>query len=171
MNRYLLVLCTLMLAILSSCSKKEDEPTAAEDLRTGVWARPMTNNTYVFGKVMYKDPVTNGDSTRDYIPRDLLCHIDNSLEFKANGVGSLEYGVNRCSGSEAQNKTFTWEMNDDGSRLSMYGVGDFFGADNVEATVLLRSLGVLTIRYRQITIDPRFQTSDTLVYTDVIRRL
>ncbi len=170
MNRYLLVLSALMLLILGSCSKPDDTPTAEEDLRTGVWGRPVSGNTITPGKVTYKDPVTNGDSTRDYLPGNLSCHLDNTLQFKTNNVGILGYGVEKCSGSEAETKTFTWQMSQDGQHLSMYGVGDFFGMDNVEATVLTRSMGYLSITYRQIVVDPRFQTADTLIYTDVIRR-
>jgi hypothetical protein len=170
MNRYLLVASALMLLILNACSKADNTPTAQEDLRTGTWFRPVIDSQIVFGKVTYKDPVTNGDSTRNYMPHNLLCHLDNSLQFKANGNGVLSYGVAKCSGSEADTRTFTWEMSDDGNRLSMYGVGDFFGTDNVEATVTLRSMGYLTLRYREVTINPRFQTSDTLIFTDTIRR-
>lgn len=159
-----------MLTILASCSKPDSTPTAAEDLRTGTWARPVVNKIITPGKETYKDPLTGGDSTRDYAANGLACHLDNSLQFKVNGDGLIEYGVERCSGSEATTKSFNWAMSPDGNRLSMYGVGDFFGADNVEATVVSRSMGYLTIRYRKVTINPRFQTSDTLTYTDVIRR-
>lgn len=170
MNRYLLVLSALMTAILTSCSKPDETPTAADDLRTGTWARPVVNNVITPGKEIYKDPLTGGDSTRNYEPNGRTCHLDNALQFKNNGDGIIEYGVEKCSGSEATTRSFTWTMSADGNRLSMYGVADFFGADNVEATVVTRSMGYLTIRYRKVTINPRFQTSDTLTYTDVIRR-
>jgi len=170
MNRYLLVLSALMLLILGACSKADDTPTAAEDLRSGTWGRPASADTFLTGKVTYKDPLTNGDSIRGYYPGGLVCHMDNTLQFNENNSGLIGYGAKKCSGSEAGSKAFTWQISQDGNHLSMYGVGDFFGVDNVEATILTRSMGTLYIRYTQIIVDPRFQTADTLIYNDVIRR-
>lgn len=170
MNRYKLVLSALMLLLLGACSKPDETPTPEEDLRNGTWGRPGSGEFITPGKMTYKDPVTNGDSTREYLPGGKDCHLDNTLQFKTNGIGLLSYGVERCTGSEAENKTFNWEMSQDGREINMYGVADFFGTDNVKATVLVRSMGYLSIKYSSITVDPRFQTADTVVYTDVIRR-
>jgi hypothetical protein len=170
MNRYLLVLSALMLMILGACSKGDDAPTAEEDLRNGIWGRTPSADTFLPGKVTYKDPLTNGDSTRGYYPGGLVCHMDNTIQFLENNKGQISYGAKKCSGSESVTKTFTWAVSQDGNHLSMYGVGDFFGTDAVEATIVTRTLGVLTITYKQVTLDPRFQTSDTLKFTDVIRK-
>jgi len=162
MNRLLLTLGALVI-ILSACKKEDSPVTAEEDLRSGMWRRTS-------GKVTYKDPQTHGDSTMDYFTLQPECRKDNVLSFKVNDVGVLDLGVLRCTAGEADTKTFTWQVREDGTRISLYGVSDYFPANDIDADIITRTLGYLTIRYRVITTDAIFQTADTMIYTDVLRR-
>jgi hypothetical protein len=162
MNRLLLTLGALLI-LLSACKKEDSPVTAEEDLRTGMWRRTS-------GKETYKDPLTRGDSTRDYYTDQPDCRKDNMLTFKVNDVGVLDLGTLRCTAGEADTKTFTWQVTQDGKRISLYGVSDYFPANDIDADIITRTLGYLTIRYRVITTDAIFQTADTIIYTDVLRR-
>jgi len=162
MNRLLLTFGVL--AVLLSGCKKDDGPVSAEeDLRSGSWRRSS-------GKVTYKDPATRGDSTMDYFTPQLECRKDNSMTFKFNDVGVLDLGVLRCTAGEGDTKTFTWQVREDGKRILLYGVSDYFPANDIDADIITRTLGYLTIRYRVISTDAVFQTADTMIYTDVLRK-
>ena len=162
MNRLLLTL-SLLLLIFSACTKPDNPVTAEEDLRSGTWVRSS-------GKVTAKDSLTGGDSTTDYVAPQDTCRKDNSLVFKENRVGVMNLGVLHCTIGEADTKTFTWQITEDGQHISLYGVSDYFPANDIDADIITRTLGYLTIKYKVIEIDPVFQTSDTLVYTDVLRK-
>ena len=141
--------------------------TAEEDLRSGVWVRTS-------GKVSVKDPDTKKDILFDYwadwAKGDDSCRRDNSLKFNTNFSGSMSLGSLQCTPGEPSSKAFTWKMDADGKRISLYNVGDYFPVDDIDADVLTRTLGYLTIRYKVITVDPAFGTADTAIFTDVLRR-
>jgi hypothetical protein len=161
MNRLLLTLSALIV-LFASC-KKEDAPTSAEeDLRSGVWRRTS-------GKYLYKDPDTKGDSLRNYMLTEDPCRLDNSIRFKEGYVGEINHGDNHCTAAES-NKDFTWAITRDEKHISLYGVRDYFPINDVDAEILTRTLGYLTIRYKVITADAAHSTFDTLIYTDVLRR-
>lgn len=161
MNRLLLTL-GLMLTVFAAC-KKEDAPTSAEeDLRSGTWRRTS-------GKVTYKDSLTRGDSLRDYTLNEDPCRKDNSLKFKENYTGLIDHGSIHCTAAEST-KEFQWEITKDEKHIRLYGVADYFPVNDVDADILTRTLGYLTIRYKLVTADPIHSTYDTLIYTDVLRR-
>jgi hypothetical protein len=161
MNRLLLAL-SAFIVVFASC-KKEDAPTSAEeDLRSGTWRRTS-------GKVQYKDSVTRGDSIRNYMLTENPCRLDNSIKFKDGYVGEIDHGENHCNEADAI-KVFTWAITKDEKHISLYGVADYFPINDVDAEVLTRTLGYLTIRYKVVTPDPVHSTFDTLIYTDVLRR-
>ena len=162
MNRLLLTLSSLLL-LLSACTKSDPPVSAEEDLRSGTWTRTS-------GTKVSKDSLTHGDSTRDYVGPQDTCRKDNSLTFKENLVGVMNLGVLHCTAGEPDTKAFTWQMTEDGNRISLYGVSDYFPANDIDADVVTRTLGYLTIKYRVISLDPVFQTSDTVIYTDVLRK-
>lgn len=162
MARILLTL-SAYLVLFSACKKAESPVTAEDDLRSGTWRRTS-------GRVTFKDPDTRGDSTLNYLEEELKCRLDNSLQFKDNFTGVMNLGGDRCTEAEPDTKAFTWQITKDEKKISLYGVEDYFPANNVDADILTRTLGYLTIRYRIIEIDPAFQTADTLIFTDVLRR-
>lgn len=161
MNRLLLTLSALML-VLASCKKESTQTSAEEDLRSGTWRRTS-------GKVQYKDPNTRGDSLRNYMLDEDPCRLDNTIKFKEGYVGEINYGDNHCSAAESI-KEFTWAITKDEKRISLYGVADYFPVNDLDADIITRTLGYLTIRYRVVTADPIHSTFDTLIYTDVLRR-
>ncbi len=162
MNRLLLTLSSLLL-ILSACTKADSPVSAEEDLRSGTWVRSS-------GTVIMKDSLTRGDSTIDYVSPQDTCRKDNSLVFKENLVGVMNLGDLHCAVGEADTKAFTWQMSKDGNHISLYGVSDYFPANDIDADVITRTLGTMTIKYKVIQMDPVFQVSDTLIYTDVLRK-
>jgi hypothetical protein len=161
MNRLLLTLGVAAL-LFSACKKGDQTTSAEEDLRSGTWRRTS-------GKVLYKDPISRSDSLRDYVLTDSLCRKDNSLNFKEGRIGYIDPGSVHCTPGEYQ-KEFTWEVSKDEKHISLYDVADYFPINDVDAEILTRTLGYLTIRYTVINADPIHSTYDTLVYTDVLRR-
>src|SRR6187402_2689504 len=105
MNRLLLTLSSLLL-LLSACTKSDPPMSAEEDLRSGTWVRTS-------GKVTYKDPLTHGDSTRDYLLTEPTCRLDNSLVFKVNLQGVMNLGADHCVSGEPDTKAFTWQITED----------------------------------------------------------
>lgn len=162
MNRFILFLGSALL-FLASCTKVEDPVSIEEDLRDGKWRRTS-------GKVTYKDPLTNGDSTRDYLPELPDCRKDNAMEFKENYEGTLHMGAQQCTAGEPDTKRFTWQVTNNAQKLLLYGVEDYFPESDIAADIVSQTLGYLTIRYQVITVDPQFQTRDTLTFTDVLRK-
>src|SRR5690606_1105381 len=118
MNRLILTLGSLLL-LLAACSKTDSPVSAEEDLRSGTWRRTS-------GKVTIKDPLTRGDSTKDYFSDQPACRRDNSMTFRVNFEGTLDLGAERCTAGEPDTKSFTWQINEDGKRMSLYGVGEYF---------------------------------------------
>ncbi len=163
MNRLLLALGALLLLSAAACNKSVDSPTSAEeDLRSGTWVRTS-------GRVTYKDTTTRGDSTRDYILKEDTCRKDNSITFKEGNVGTINHGTLHCVAAEST-KDFTWDISVDEKQLHLYGVADYFPTNNIDAEIVTRTLGYLTLRYKVINVDPLHQTRDTLIYTDILRR-
>ncbi len=162
MNRLLLTLAA-MLVLFAACTKPDSPLSAEEDLRDGTWRRSS-------GRVTYKDSLTRGDSTIVYDTLEPKCRQDNRLKFNVNLKGTMSLGPDFCTAGEADNKEFTWQIRDNEKRLSLYGVSDYFPTNDVDAEILTRALGTLTIQYRVIKLDPAFQTADTLIYTDILRR-
>ncbi len=162
MNRLLLTLGALLIIAAAACNKTDSTTSAEEDLRSGTWRRTS-------GKQQYKDPITRGDSLRDYILLEDTCRKDNSLVFKEGYVGNVDHGGLHCVAAEST-KEFHWEVTKDEKHISLYGVADYFPINNVDADIITRTLGYLTIRYKVVTADPIHSTFDTLIYTDVFRR-
>lgn len=162
MNRIVLTLGSMML-LFAACTKPDDPVSIEDDLRSGVWRRTS-------GKVTYKDPATKGDSTMDYMPGVSDCRKDNAMEFKENFDGKMLLGDNHCTAGEPQTKPFTWQVTNNGQKLLLYGVSDYFPQNDIAADIVTQTLGYLTIRYQVITMDPQFQTSDTVTFTDVLRK-
>ena len=172
MNRVLLFISAALL--FTACSKSVDSPQSAEeDLRTGTWKRTS-------GRVAYKDPITRGDSSTRYdlgtgstTRPDLAaptCWDDNSLLFKVANVGTINLGSTACTPSDPPSRNFTWQVTQDEKHISLYGVQDYFPIDNIDADIITRTLGFLTIRYKSVHVDTIYHTYDTLTYTDVLRR-
>lgn len=164
MNRALLLLCASCL-IFGSC-KKTDPPadTVEQTLRSAnQWVR-------VSARVVYKDPLTHGDSTKNYIDSSIICRLDNTMRFNTGFVGVENLGIKHCEIGEPDTKEFTWQATNDGKRLLLYGVQDLFPMNNIDASIETLALGALTLKYSQIIVNPQFQTADTLVYTDVFRQ-
>ena len=161
MNRLLLTLSALLI-IFSACKKADSTTSAEEDLRSGTWRRTS-------GKVVYKDSLTGGDSVRDWLLTEADCRKDNSIVFKTGYIGTIDHGAIHCINAESTNE-FNWEISKDEKHISLYGVADYFPVNEVDAEILTRTLGYLTIRYRVINADPLASTYDTLIYTDVLRR-
>ncbi len=161
MNRLLLTLGVVALSF-GACNKGDSTTSAEEDLRSGTWRRTS-------GKVLYKDPYTRKDSLVDYVLTDSACRKDNALNFKDGRVGTIDPGSVHCTAGEYF-KEFTWEVSKDEKHISLYGVADYFPVNDVDAEILTRTLGYLTIRYKVVNADPIHSTYDTLVYTDVLRR-
>jgi hypothetical protein len=162
MNRLLLSLGALLL-VFSACNKPDSPVSAEEDLRSGTWKRTS-------GKVTFKDPLTRGDSTKDYWSTEPECRLDNTLTFRVNYIGEMNLGTDHCSAGEPDTKAFTWQITEDGKKISLYGVKEYFPAEDIDADIVTRTLGFLTIQYRVITTDPIFQTADTTIYRDVLRK-
>lgn len=148
---------------LAACTKGDDPVSIEEDLRGGTWRRTS-------GKVTLKDPLTGGDSTLDYLTDLPDCRKDNAMEFKENFEGLMHMGAQQCIAGEPDTKKFTWQVTNNGTRLLLYGVEDFFPQSDIAADIISQTLGYLTIRYQVITVDPQFQTRDTLTYNDVLRK-
>ncbi len=162
MNRLLLFIGAAL--IFSACNKSVESPQSAEeDLRSGIWKRTS-------GRVTYKDPITRGDSTVRYDLTQPKCWDDNSLKFMVNNQGTLDLGTTACTPSDPPTKAFTWHVTQDETHISLYGVQDYFPTDNVDATIITRTLGFLTIKYQAVHVDTLYHTFDTLTYTDVLRR-
>ena len=162
MNRVLPFISAALL--FSACNKTVDSPQSAEeDLRTGVWKRTT-------GRVTYKDPITRGDSTVRYDLTQPLCWDDNSLRFKVNDKGTLDLGSTACQASDPPTKDFTWQVTNNETHISIYGVQDYFPTNNVDAEIVTRTLGFLSIKYQAVHVDTLYHTYDTLTYTDVLRR-
>jgi len=161
MNRVLLILGVVVF-LLGSCKKSDSPVSAEEDLRSGTWIHSSWKKTV-------KDPITLGDSTVDYVLDD--CSADNHLIFQTNFDGYIDLGTVHCSTGEPSTQPFTWQITNNEQHISLYHVADFFQADNVEAEIVTRTLGYLTLKYSVITLNPLYNTSDTVIYTDVLRKL
>jgi hypothetical protein len=162
MNRVLLALCVLPL-LFAACKKSDDTTTSAEeDLRSGTWKRTS-------GKVSRLDPVTRKVTIYDYYSDEPECRKDNSLHFGMDYSGTIDHGKVFCSSAETATE-FHWEVSKDEKRISLYGVKDYFPVNDLDAEILTRTLGYLTIRYQVITADAAHSTYDTATYTDVLRR-
>ncbi len=162
MNRLLLALGALFVIAVAACNKVDSPTSAEEDLRSGVWRRTS-------GRVTYKDTISRGDSTRDYILKEDTCRKDNSIVFKEANLGTINHGTLHCVAAEST-KDFTWGISDDEKRIYLYGVADYFPVNNIDADIVTRTLGYLTITYKVINLDPIHSTRDTLIYTDILRR-
>jgi hypothetical protein len=162
MNRLLLTL-TALIVIFASCNKADEQASVEDDLRSGTWR--ITSE-----RITYKDPVTYGDSTQLYQPFLLPCVVDNTLEFKANYTGILNFGSDHCSSTEPGTKEFTWGVTENDTHLAIYNAGEYFPTNTVEGTILTRTLGYLTIRYRVVMPHPDTHTYDTVYFTDVMRK-
>ena len=165
MNRAILLICALIV-VSSSCKKVSDPPeTTQQKLRSAnYWMRTS-------GKVTYKDSLTRGDSTRPSIDSFISCRLDNTLNFGNAFIGKIILGSAHCEIGEPDSRDFSWNCSADGKHLSMYGVQEVFFSNNVEAEILNLSFDALSLRYQVINVDPQFQTADTLIYTDVFRKL
>ncbi|MBS1614606.1 MAG: hypothetical protein JST06_00645 [Bacteroidetes bacterium] len=161
MNRVILALCVLPLLFVA-CKKSDSTTSIEEDLRSGVWTRSS-------GKVSSLDPVTRKEVIWDYWSAQPDCIRDNSLQFNADYTGIIDHGKKFCTSAETSTQ-FHWEVSSDQQHISLYGVQDYFPVQDVNATILTRDLGYLTIRYQVITADAAHSTYDTLTYTDVLRR-
>lgn len=161
MTRVLLALCTLGL-LFAACKKSDETTSAEEDLRSGIWQRTS-------GKVSYLDPDTRKVVIHDYYADEPDCRKDNSLKFGADYTGTIDHGKKFCTSAETATD-FHWEVSKDETRISLYGVKDYFPVNDLDAEILTRTLGYLTIRYQVINADPLHSTYDTLTYTDVLRR-
>jgi hypothetical protein len=161
MNR-LLVTLSILVILFAACKKSDSTTSAEEDLRSGIWRRTS-------GKISYKDPITHGDSLKDYTLADSPCRKDNALLFKEGTIGIMDHGSLHCNSAEG-NTQFYWEVSKDEKHLSLYGVADYFPINDVDADILTRTLGYLTIRYRVVSADPLHSMYDTVYYTDVLRR-
>jgi hypothetical protein len=162
MNRFILALGSSLM-LFAACTKGEDPVSIEEDLRSGVWRRTSA-------KMTYKDPATGGDSTLDYLALQPDCRKDNAMEFKENFDGQMDLGTKECTSGEPQTKKFTWQVVGDGQKLLLYGVEDYFPQNDITADIVSRTLGYMTIRYKVINMDPQFQTGDTVIFTDVLRK-
>lgn len=153
MNRVLLALCVFPL-LLSACTKSESTTSVEEDLRSGTWTRTS-------GKVSYMDPVTRKEVIYDYWADETACRKDNSLNFGMDFTGTIDHGKVFCSSVETTTD-FHWEVSKDGGHISLYGVKDYFPVNDLDAEILTRTLGYLTLRYQVITADAAHSTFDTL---------
>lgn len=163
MNRAILLFSALLIT-LASCTKVSAPDTVEQTLRSAnSWVR-------INARVVYKDPITHGDSTKNYIDSSIVCRLDNTMKFNDGFVGTINLGAQHCEIGEPDSRDFTWQATADGKHLSLYGVQDLFPINNVDADITTLTLGTLAITYRTITIDPAFQTADTLIYTDVFRK-
>ncbi|MEO6833001.1 MAG: hypothetical protein ABI169_12410, partial [Chitinophagaceae bacterium] len=163
MNRAIFLFSALLM-MLASCSKVTAPDTVEQTLRSAnSWVR-------INARVVYKDPLTGGDSTKNYIDSSIVCRLDNTMKFNDGFVGTINLGAKHCEIGEPDTRNFTWQATADGKHLSLYGVQDMFPMNNVDAQITTLTLGTLAIRYSSITIDPQFQTADTLIYTDVFRQ-
>lgn len=161
MNR-LLVTLSVLVVLFAACKKNDSTTSAEEDLRSGTWRRTS-------GKMIVKDSLTHGDSLRDYLLTEPDCRKDNSLQFKENNIGILDHGTINCGPAEA-NSQFYWEVSKDEKHISLYDVADYFPVKDVDAEIITRTLGYLTIKYRAVSADPLHSTYDTVYYIDVLRR-
>ena len=162
MNRVFLALCVLPL-LFAACKKSDDTSTSVEeDLRSGTWRRTS-------GKVSFRDPVSRSITIHDYLADEPDCRKDNSLKFGTAYIGTIDHGKVFCSSAETTT-AFNWEISKDGTHISLYGVQDYFPLNDLDAEILTRALGYLTIRYQLISADAAHSTLDTLTYTDVLRR-
>jgi hypothetical protein len=161
MNRVLLALCALPL-LFAACKKSDEATSVEEDLRSGIWQRTS-------GKVSQLDPDTRKVVIRDYYADEPDCRKDNSLKFGIDYTGTIDHGKKFCSSAETTTD-FHWEVSKDEQHISLYGVKDYFPVNQLDAEILTRTLGYLTIRYQVINADAAHSTYDTLTYTDVLRR-
>ncbi len=162
MNRLLLTIGVLLF-LTAACKKADTTTSAEEDLRSGKWMRTS-------GKMRYKDSITRGDSLKDYTLIEDPCRKDNALIFKEGNVGSIDHGSAHCAGAVETTNDFNWYISKDEKHISLYGVADYFPINNVDAEILTRTLGYLTIQYQSVTADALHGTYDTLTYIDVFRR-
>lgn len=163
MNRAILLFSAFLIT-LASCSKVSAPDTVEQTLRSAnAWVR--TN-----ARVVYKDPLTHGDSTKNYIDSSIVCRLDNTMKFGEGFRGTIDLGAKHCEIGEPDTRDFTWQATADGKHLSLYGVQELFPINNVDAQITTLTLGTLALQYTVITKDPAFQTADTLIYTDVFRK-
>lgn len=96
---YTLLLVIASGALLTGCKKdkdNDDEPTAktkTELISTGSWK--------------FSSATVSGINVASFIQ---ACQKDNILTFQANGSGSIDEGLTKCNGGDAQTSPFTWNF-------------------------------------------------------------
>lgn len=101
----------LSLLFFVACSKKDKDPTRTELLTSGSWT--LTGSEL--------DDDGNGTYEIDLYPFFDACFKDNFITFHSNGVKVDDEGVTKCDPNDPQTENSNWQLNTDGSILTVDG--------------------------------------------------
>ncbi|HSB91823.1 MAG TPA: lipocalin family protein [Flavitalea sp.] len=107
-----LMIFSLCIAVLASCSKNDDndkEPTPSQLLTNVAW---KYDNAGIDA---------NGDGTIDTaLPDGTIedCDKDNTYTFMDDGTGTMDEGATKCDGSSPQTVPFNYSLNSNGTVIN-----------------------------------------------------
>ena len=159
MARSLLILAVLALSF-AACNKADETESPEDKLRGGQWRRNSLRVTYRFGT---KDTTVDGLKLLD------SCKRDNSLEFKANHLGT-EHRNYRCSAGDPETYDFEWEVYNSGANMRIYTLQETFSGKPIDAAIQELSSNQLSLRYQLYNQNPLTQRTDTVTCVDVFRK-